>query len=473
MALTTSGSEPQAKLATEKTASEEAPSILYSPESEKLLISTILNEERKDLAHGLLVKISAKDFYIAEHADIWKAATALNDNRMPCDATSLIDHARGARTFIGGTEYIFGLAEDPIAAVASADSIKNASKRVKELSVLRSLKEILNTGMNLCDKAGNDNYEQVLSLIEDDLLNLRKTSETSRAGPTHIRASLDGLMERLEKQMDGEQIGVGVTTGFAHLDEITSGLIDEDLIIVAARPSMGKTAACLNLAANGAKAGQTALIFSLEMRDTALAQRLLGREGRVPLNNLRTAKLDEGDLWGRISEGVHRLGELPIYIDDTPGLTIHEIRSRTRTFVAEHGKCTVYVDYIQKIGMRDSKSSGGKIDTRTHVSECSGGLKGIARELKVPVVALAQLNRGVEQRANKRPMMSDLAESGSLEQDADLIVLLYRDEYYNPDTEEKGITELIIAKQRDGAVGTVKLFFQNEIGLFTDSTGYQ
>lgn len=473
MALTKNGSDTPEKPATEQSGSAEPISILYSPESEKLLISTILNEERKDLTHGLLVKISAKDFHIEEHAAIWRAATALNDNRMPCDATSLIDHARGTRTFIGGSEYIFGLAEDPIAAVASADSIKNASKRVKELSVLRSLKEILNTGMNLCDKAGNDNYEQVLSLIEDDLLNLRKTSESSRAGPTHIRASLDGLMERLGKQMDGEQIGVGITTGFVDIDEITSGLIDEDFIILAARPSMGKTAACLNLAANGAKAGQAALIFSLEMRDTALAQRLLGREGRVPLSNLRTAKLDEGDLWSRLSEGVHRLGELPIYIDDTPGLTIHEIRSRARTFVAEHGKCTIYVDYIQKIGMRESKSGGGKVDMRTHVSECSGGLKGIARELKVPVVGLAQLNRGVEERANKRPMMRDLAESGNLEQDADLIAFLYRDEYYNPETEEKGITEFIIAKQRDGAVGTVKLFFQNEIGLFSDATGYQ
>jgi replicative DNA helicase len=473
MATTTDGSENSEKNASEQAATAEPISILYSPESEKLLISTILNESRKELAHGLLVKIAAKDFHIEEHAAIWRAATELNDNRVPCDATSLIDHARGTRTFIGGSEYIFGLAEDPIAAVASADSIKNASKRVKELSVLRSLKEILSVGMNLCDKAGNNNYEQVLSLIEDDLLNLRKTSESSRAGPTHIRSSLDGLMERLEKQMEGEQIGVGITTGHADIDEITSGLIDEDFIILAARPSMGKTAACLNLAANGAKAGQAALIFSLEMRDTALAQRLLGREGRVPLNNLRTAKLEEGDLWSRLSEGVHRLGELPIYIDDTPGLTINEIRSRARTFVAEHGKCTMYVDYIQKIGMRDSKSGGGKIDMRTHVSECSAGLKGIARELKIPVVGLAQLNRGVEQRANKRPMMSDLAESGSLEQDADLIAFLYRDEYYNPDTEDKGVTEFIIAKQRDGAVGTVKLFFQNEIGLFSDYTGYQ
>jgi replicative DNA helicase len=442
--------------------------LIHSLESEKLLISAVLNERNAQVTSTLLSDIAPTDFYLEAHAAIWRSVMTLYDNRMSYDVVSVIDHARAEQAFSGGADYIFGLAENVVAAAASEETIKGAAKRVKSFSIVRALKGILVQGLAHCE-SGAFGHEQILSLVEDDMVNLRKKSESNREGPVHIRKSLDGLMERLERQMDGEQIGVGVSTGFESLDEITSGLIDEDFIILAARPSMGKTAMALNLARNGAAAGQPSLIFSLEMKEMALAQRLLGRESRVNLQSLRTASLNDHGVLSRLTEGVHRLGDMPIFIDDTPSLTINEIRSRARAFVMAHGKCTVYVDYIQHVAKRED-SAGPKTgsEDRTHVSNVSGGLKGLARELKIPVVGLSQLNRNLEQRSSKRPIMADLSDSGSLERDADLILFLYRDEVYNPETQDAGLCEVIVGKQRDGAVGTIKLAFQKETGLFFD-----
>lgn len=446
-------------------ASSGMPSISYSHESERLLLATVLTEGRKEVAENLLLDVSPNDFYIDEHAAIWRSVQSLHNNGLGHDAVAIIDHARATKSFIGGTDAVFGLVEDMTLTVASEEAIKAAAKRIKEFSIQRKLKQIFQTGMTLCDTPGQ-NFTQILSMVEDDLLNLRKSSESGREGPVHIREGVLCVLDRLQRQADGEQIGIGVTTGIQKLDEITSGFIDEDFIIVAARPSMGKTALLLNLAAAGAKAGRNALIFSLEMKGDALAQRLLGREGRVPLSQLRSGEIPE-DSWERVFDGARQLEDMPIWIDDTPGLTIHEIRSRARAFCTKHGKATIYVDYIQHVAKRDTGAKGQQED-RGHVSEVSSGLKGMARELKCPVVGLSQLNRSLEQRANKTPMMSDLRESGSLEQDADVILFVYRDVVYNPETPNPDQADIIVAKQRDGAVGVVPTLFTKEIGAFHD-----
>lgn len=433
---------------------------LFSVESERLLLGAALDEVRKQFVTGLLPRHAPEEFHLEQHATLWRCINALHDNSLDFSPISVLDYTRRHNLFAGGTEYILGLADDVIARAASDEAINEASKRVKELAVARKLESILQQGMRLCKQAGQS-PGNVLSLIEDDLMNLRKTSESSRAGPLHVREGVMGLLDRLQRQMDGEKIGTGVSTGSPQLDQLIGGLVDEDLIILGARPSMGKTAAMLNLARDGCTAGQPALVFSLEMKQVALTQRLLSREARINGMDLRTGVIRDED-WGRLSEGADTLGSADIWIDDTSGLTLQEIRSRARTFVASHGKCTIYVDYLQHVGRREGE------DEKSHASNVSRGLKGLARELKCPVVALSQLNRSLESRANKRPIMSDLRESGSIEQDADVIMFLYRDEVYNPESKEPGIAEWIVAKQRDGAIGTIKRPFTAPTGHFGD-----
>lgn len=437
---------------------------LYSVESERLLLGAALDEVRKQFVTGLLPRHAPEDFHLEQHATLWRCISALHENSLDFSPVSVLDYTRRHNLFAGGTDYIFSLADDILAKAASDEAINEASRRVKELALARKLEAILQQGMRLCKQAGQA-PGNVLSLIEDDLMNLRKTSESNRSGPTHIREGVSNLLERIERQMDGEKIGTGVTTGSPQLDELIGGLVDEDLIVLGARPSMGKTAAMLNLARDGCKAGQPALIFSLEMKQVALTQRLISREARINGMDLRTGVIRSDD-WSRLSEGAESLGKADIWIDDTSGLTLQEIRSRARTFVATHGKCTIYVDYLQHVGRRDGE------DEKSHASNVSRGLKGLARELKCPVVALSQLNRSLESRANKRPIMSDLRESGSIEQDADVIIFLYRDEVYNPETKDPGVAEWIVAKQRDGAIGTVRRPFTAPTGHFGDFDSY-
>lgn len=433
---------------------------LFSTETEKLLLSVALDPARRQFTSGLLPRHSPDDFHLEQHAELWRCITILQENSLDYGAHSVIDYASRHKIFTGGTEYVLDLADNVIAQNTSDEAVNEASKRVKELATSRKLKAIFTQGLKLCSQAGQS-PDQVLSLIEDDLMNLRKTSESNRAGPTHIREGVSMLLERIERQMDGEKIGTGVTTGSSALDNLIVGLVDEDLIVLGARPSMGKTAAMLDLAREGALAGRPALVFSLEMKQVALTQRLLAREARINSMDLRTGTIHDQD-WSRLVDGAHTLSEADIWVDDTPGLTLNEIRSRARTFVATYGKCTIMVDYMQKTGRREGE------DEKTHTSAVSGGLKGLARELKVPVVGLSQLNRTLEARANKRPIMSDLRESGAIEQDADVIIFLYRDEVYNPETKEPGVCEWIVAKQRDGAVGTVKRAFVGAFGSFSE-----
>lgn len=432
----------------------------FSQESERLLLGAALDPARKLLIASLIPRHPPEDFWLDQHGNIWRALQALSDMGMEHDATAVIDHLRRHNLFGGGVEYVMDLADDPIIQAMGDDSIRQASQRVQSLGNLRRLDKILGEGLRLCRLAGQD-AGQILAQVEDDLLNLRRVTESGRAGPIHIQEGVGMVLERLQRQMDGETIGTGVTTGSEALDKLTGGLVDEDLIVIGARPSMGKTAKLLNLARDGARAGKPALVFSLEMKQVALTQRLLAREARINGMDLRTGMLRDED-WARLSDGAHTLSSLDIWIDDTPGLTLNDIRSRARTFVAAKGKCTIYVDYLQKVAPQEGD------DDRTHASKVSGGLKGLARELKVPVVALSQLNRSLESRTNKRPIMSDLRESGAIEQDADVIMFLYRDEVYNPESKEPGICEIIVAKQRDGAIGTVKRTFHAATGTYDD-----
>lgn len=433
---------------------------LYSVESERLLLSAAFDPQRRQFMSSLLPKHAPEDFYLEQHAALWRSILTLHDNGIDHNPIAVLDHTRKFGLFAGGTEYVMDLADDLLAQAASEQAIKDASKRIKELALARKLEQVFAQGLRLCRQAGQS-PDQVLALIEDDLLNLRRSSESGRSGPVHIREGVAMLLERIERQSNGEEITMGVTTGSTALDQLIGGLADEDLIVIGARPSMGKTAAMLSMALAGAKAGQPALIFSLEMKMLALSQRLTASESRINGMDLRSGKIREND-FSRLIEGVELIGNTDIWVDDAPGLTLQEIRSRARTFVATHGHCTIYIDYMQKVGRREGD------DERSHVSAVSNGLKMLARELKCPVVALSQLNRSLEMRANKRPIMSDLRESGSIEQDADIILFLYRDEVYNPETKEPGVSEWIVAKQRDGAIGTIKRSFTGATGVFMD-----
>lgn len=446
--------------ASEKKSEASQEVLLHSRDSERLLLCAVLDPDRRRFATGLLPRHAPEDFFLEQHAFLWKACSGLADNSLDFSPVAVIDHCRRMGWFVGGTEYVLDLADDALGRAASDDSINAASGRIKELALARNLEERLLQGLKLCRQAGQP-PEQVLALVEDDLMNLRRTSESARAGPSHVREGINMVLDRVAAVMDGAEIEMGVTTGSDELDNLISGLVDEDMIVVGARPSMGKTAALLSLARAGASKGRTALIFSLEMKQAALVQRLLASEARINGTDLRSGRIHDSDI-SRLFDGARALESQEIWIDDTPGLTLQEIRSRARTFVATHGKATIFVDYLQHVGKRDGD------DEKSHASSVSGGLKLLARELKCPIVVLSQLNRTLESRANRRPILSDLRESGAIEQDADIIIFLYRDEVYNPDTKEPGISEWIVAKQRDGPIGTVKRAFTGPTGRFDD-----
>lgn len=436
---------------------------LFSAESEKIVLAMGLIPERSQVMHGLLNTIAYDDFFQKEHQDLWSCIRTLHDANQPADMAAIMDFSRSKGIFVGGVEYLISLTEDPLAIAASDVSVLACSKRIKDLSTLRRTHALMLRAAGLCEQS-NTNVDLVLSQIEDDIHNLRKISGSSSTGPVHVKTTIAQVLDQFMNQLDGK-VELAASTGFSDLDKLIAGLEDEAFIIVAARPSMGKTAFINNLALNGSQLARPQLIFSLEMKKEALVKRMLAREGNLDMGVLRSADLSEHQ-FSQLNDGIAKLENYPIWIDDTSGLTIHEIRARARTFVQQHGKATIYVDYIQFVA-----KSGNKED-KAHVDEVSRSLKNLARELKCPVVGLSQLNRALEQRANKRPIMSDLRESGSLEQDADVILFLYRDVVYNPDTQNPEEAEVIVAKQRDGAIGTAKLGFTGRTNTFY-TLGYE
>lgn len=400
------------------------------------------------------------DFYSTAHQIIFRAMRDLYESGQPVDVittSASLQGQDGALERVGGVEYLANLA----AAMPTALHIEHYAKIVREKALMRRIiqtaTEIASTGYAAENDAGD-----LLSDAERKILDLSQSRRVRDF--THIADVLESAFERIEQLYANEGKLTGVPTGYSELDRMTSGFQNSDLIIVAARPSVGKTAFALNIAQNVAvRAALPVAIFSLEMSKDQLVQRMICAEGYLDGHKLRTGALDDDD-WPKLSMAVSALSNAPIFIDDSPGITVPEMRSKLRRLKAQHGLGFVVIDYLQLIHGR--KSAGE--NRQQEISEISRTLKQLARELSVPIVALAQLSRSVEQRQDKRPMLSDIRESGSIEQDADIVAFLYRDDYYDPESTKKNIVEVLIAKQRNGPTGTVELVFLKNYNKFVN-----
>ena len=424
-------------------------------EAEQAVLGAILLDS--DALITVTERISADDFYRTAHQHIFNAMLELAHENEPVDLITLTARLADKKQLedIGGVSYLSQLAN----AVPTAANVDYYAQIVEDKSLLRRLirtaTQIVSDGY-----AGEDDVSQLLGEAEKRILEI--ANRKSNSGFVSIRDVLMDVFERIEFLYNHKGGTTGIPSGFPDLDRMTSGFQRSDLIIVAARPSVGKTAFSLNIAQNvGVRAKETVAIFSLEMGAAQLVQRMICAEANVDATRLRTGAL-EGDDWEKLTMAIGTLSEANIYIDDTPSITVAEIRAKCRRLKQEKGLGLILIDYLQLISGRGKPGES----RQQEVSEISRTLKQIARELDVPVIALSQLSRSVEQRQDKRPMMSDLRESGSIEQDADIVAFLYRDDYYDKETEKKNIIEIIIAKQRNGPVGTVELAFLKNFNKF-------
>ena len=407
-------------------------------------------------------KLGEDDFYRKDHRLIWRAIAELANKGMPCDAVTLGDwfDANGMVELVGGASYLIELAN----ATPSAANIAAYADIVREKSVLRQL---IDAGTAITEdgyRPEGKSVQEVMELAEQRVFKIAESGARGKKDIVSMRTAVSEAFRLLSQRYENRGQLTGVSTGFTDLDELTSGLQPSDLIIVAARPSMGKTAFALNIAEAAAMRGKKSVaVFSMEMSASQLAFRLISSLGRIHQSHLRTGDLAEED-WPRVTSAITMLSDAKIFIDDTPAMSPVEMRSRARRLQREHGLGLIVIDYLQLMQV-----PGNKENRATEISEISRGLKALAKELDVPVIALSQLNRSLEQRADKRPMMSDLHESGAIEQDADVIMFIYRDEYYNKESPDKGLAEIIIGKQRNGPTDTVKLAF---LGHYTKFENY-
>ncbi len=408
----------------------------------------------KDAIVAATETLEADDFYAEANKEIYSAVLVLYGRNEPVDIVTLSAELKKRNTMeaVGGIKYLSDLTEGVI-----LDNIKSYCDIIQEKSILRRLikasDEILSEGYR-----DEKDIDSIIELAEKRIFDI--TQKKSHDGFSHIKEVLMQTLENIEKMAQNNGQLTGITTGFVDLDRKTSGLQRSDLILIAARPSMGKTAVGLNILQSAAlKTDASCAIFSLEMSKDQLIQRMLSAESHVELGKIRSGELNEEE-WGRIARAMGPLSQARIYIDDTPGITLNELRAKCRRLKMEKGLDLIMIDYLQLM----SGGAGSGDNRQQEISTISRGLKGLAREMNSPVIALSQLSRAPEQRADHRPIMSDLRESGAIEQDADVVMMLYRDEYYNPDTEDKNIGELIITKQRNGPTGTVKLAW---MGQFT------
>jgi replicative DNA helicase len=410
-------------------------------------------------------KVVESDFYRRDHRQIFRTIEQLADKQIPFDVITLSESLEsiGELENCGGLSYLGTLAKD----TPSAANIVAYANIVRDRSVLRQL---IHVGTEISDSAFNTEGRETADLLENaerQVFNIAEQRQRGQGGFSTIKSLLAVAVDKIEALFEQEGSITGAATGFTDFDELTSGLQPADLIIVAGRPSMGKTTIAMNMAENIAiKGDKPVAVFSMEMPGDSLAMRMMSSLGRIDQHKIRTGKLED-DEWPRLTSAINMLAETKLFIDDTPALTPTEVRSRARRLAREHGQLGLIVlDYLQ---LMQSPSSG---DNRVQqISDISRGLKALAKELNVPVVALSQLNRNLEQRPNKRPMMSDLRESGAIEQDADLIVFVYRDEVYNEDSPDKGIAEIIVGKQRNGPLGTVRLTFLGQYTRFENFAG--
>jgi len=411
-------------------------------------------------------KVVVEDFYRKDHRLIFTTIEKLAEKQDPFDVITLSEALDGIGELqnVGGLAYLGTLAKD----TPSAANIVAYANIVRDRSVLRQL---IHIGTEISDSAFNTEGRDTSELLEQAERDVFKIAEQRQRGQEGGFKSIKNLLatavDKIETLYEQEGSITGESSGFSDFDDLTSGLQPADLIIVAGRPSMGKTTIAMNMAENVAiSSGKPVAVFSMEMPGDSLAMRMMSSLGRIDQNKVRTGKLDD-DEWPRLTSAINMLAETKLFIDDTPALTPTEVRARSRRLVREHGPLGLIVlDYLQ---LMQSPSSG---ESRVQqISDISRGLKALAKELNVPVVALSQLNRNLEQRPNKRPVMSDLRESGAIEQDADLIVFVYRDEVYNEDSPDKGTAEIIIGKQRNGPLGTVRLTFLGQFTKFENFAG--
>ena len=414
--------------------------------------------------------ITEADFYRADHRTIFQHIAQLIEQNRPADSLTVTESLErsGKVAEAGGQAYIASLALN----TPSAANIRRYAEIVRERSVLRNLAAV---GTAIADSAYSPSGKDAHVLIDEAearVFQIAEVGAKTRQGFTKIDPLLTETVERIDMlySRENKHDVIGLSTGFVDLDRMTSGLQPGEMIVVAGRPSMGKTALAMNMVENAALDSKKAVaVFSMEMSGPQLAMRMIGSVGRVDQHELRTGTFKEED-WPRLVDAVGKLNDAQIYIDDTAGLNCLEVRSRARRMHRQCGGLSlIVVDYLQ---LMSGTSSGGRDENRaTEIAEISRSLKGIAKELKVPVLALSQLNRGVDSRQDKRPMMSDLRESGAIEQDADVILFIYRDEVYNPDSPRKGIAEIIIAKQRNGPVGKIDLTFLGRHTRFENYAG--
>ena len=437
----------------------------HSQEAESSVLGGLLLDNNSwDKVGDLLVEA---DFYRYEHRLVFASITSLVNANRPADVITVFEQmqSQGKADEIGGLAYLNSLAQY----VPSSANIRRYAEIVRERSILRKLVSVSD---EIATSALNTNGRPVTNILdeaEQKIFSIGEEGSRMRQGFQSMDKLVVQLLDRVEEMSQNPNDITGVPTGFFDLDRMTSGMQAGDLIVLAARPSMGKTALAINIAEHVAlQEDLPVAVFSMEMGASQLAIRIVGSIGRIDQGRLRTGKLID-DEWPRLSDAIERLKTVSLSIDETPGLTTSELRASARRLARSCGKLgLVVVDYLQLM----SGSGGGDGENRaTELGEISRGLKMLAKELQCPVIALSQLNRGVEQRTDKRPMMSDLRESGAIEQDADVIMFIYRDDYYNKDSKDPGVAEIIIAKQRNGPTGMVKLTFLKPITKFESYAG--
>ena len=428
----------------------------HSVESEQSILGSIILD--KDAIITVAETINPSDFYKEAHKIIYESMLSLNSNNEPIDLITLIEELRkeGHLDNIGGISYLTSLST----IVPTTSNVKYYANIVKEKSVMRQLIKASNEIINLGYDASTD-VQEILNKAEKSIFDISQEKSGDDIQP--INAVLQDTFDMIEKLCTEKKEVTGITTGFKDLNKKINGLQRTDLILLAARPAMGKTAFSLNLVQNASLKGDASVaVFSLEMSKEQLVQRMLSAQSNVELSKIKTGTLGESD-WPRIIDGMAVLSEAKIFIDDTPGIKISEIRSKCRRLKMEKGLDLILIDYLQLM-----EGEGKNENRQQEIAKISRSLKILAKELDCPVVALSQLSRSPELRKDHRPILSDLRESGSIEQDADIVMFLYRDEYYHDDSEKKNIGEVIVAKNRHGETGNVELVWFGQVQKFAD-----
>lgn len=430
-------------------------SVPFAEEAEAGIISAMFKD--REVIQDIVQLVRDTDFYKTENAILFKAILEIDESGQSVDLVTMTNKLRKENLLekAGGVFYLGQIAAAP----STVYNVKQYAKIVQEKSTMRQLIRISDGIRNRCF----DDAEPVESILDDaERLVLDISKQRQRNDVTRVDEIVPTNLEKIEEAAKQEDEITGIPSGFIDLDHMTNGWQRSDLIILAARPAMGKTALCLNMAANAAiDYHYPVAIFSLEMSKEQLVMRMLAAAARIDQKRLRTGQLNP-DEWGAFLQKIGPLTSAPIYIDDTPAITIRELRAKARRLQSREGDLgLILVDYLQLMG-----GSGNSENRQQEVSEISRSLKALARELNVPIIALSQLSRTAEQTKDKRPQLSHLRESGSLEQDADIVLFIHREEYYNEDTDRRGIADVIIAKHRNGPTGTVELAFQNELTRF-------